>query len=699
MTNAAERLTRTSRVQHHAGQEYSDGDSVLLLDPAERSRNAHASFTDESAGTTSKTGWYASPIVNKVILLIVVIMIGITFGIVCFLLSKQDELRDALVSIQTNQLLLSYELENSATTALSLTNSWGEESLLAFCHLLEFTCDDAEYLTKRNSVPNNNQFCSKVKNACNTLILQSASTPISPHISINGLFRTLGGIPPGRLFNRPGQASLLEGALLEPNGAKLIQTGQLGMFVAFSYYGVTGITDPEVNDGVAWITLNSSLPLASAVSYLYNSEKRGGFNNIYANLDRVIIPSPGTNEVFVIDISTGISNIKSTSFITSSTISTDANVSRPWAAHAMSDGKILVSALEDVGGGGNGGLFTIDYSSGTNVVERWDSTVDPLAGSRATPGDFCVLDAESNFVQVGSLAPWTTVLADPDVCFQTGDLSLYGRQINLFNSETRTIEAQLESDTTDITDSIGPVRAIPAFDDYIGAIPTILRKDPNNPEIFGFASMYTGTIGIGVYTGATNSQPWTLTWTTQIPPLADPTDPSNVNASKLPLITDASFDKSGMFLMVAVHGLGQIRIYSVEDSSLPRLCDVVQVTAGQNLFDGQNFTNPSCPGRILDKGPAHITPDPYGDFIYVSSNYIGITECAYPDSANTGGWLVRYRLDTQCQHGMMTQDPGFCISGNALPGIFNQNPAKIGDIIFPSGDIKNPTRDTHPYSA
>jgi len=644
------------------------------------------------------TGWSSVPWAIKLLGLLALLMIATTFGISAFLISKQSALRDALVQIQENQLLIAYGIDSNGAASRSLTNTWGEETLATFCHLLEFTCDDAEYLVKRNAVPNNNNFCSKVKNACSSLLQEAAATVPSPDISVSGLFQTLGVIPPGRLFNRPGPSSSLEGSLYDPNGAKLIQTEQLGMFVAFSYYGVPDITDPEVNDGVAWITLNSSLAQMSQVTYLYNSEKQGGFNNIYANLNWIVVPSPDTDEVFLVDISTGISNILISFFINSTTIFADGNVSRPWAAHQLTDGRILLSALEDAGGGGNGGLFTIDLSVDPPAVARWDSFSGPYAGNHTTPGDFCILDAESHFVQVGSLAPWSTVLSNPMVCFDnTTDLPLYGRQINLYNSQTREIEAQIISDITDITDNIGPVRPIPAFDDLIGAIPTVVRKNPSAPEIFGFASMYSGTAGIGIYTGASNSQPWTLQWTTQIPPLPDPYVPGDVNQAKLPIITDASFDRTGKFLFVAAYGLGQIRTYLVADTTIPQLCDVTQVTAGQNLFNGSDFTNPSCPGRVLDKGPAHLTPDPFNDFLYVSSDYVGITECIYPGSLENGGWMVRYRIDTDCRHGMLTQDPGFCVDGNTLPGVFHGNPARFGDMIFPAGDIKNPTLDTQPF--
>lgn len=656
---------------------------------------------DDNVPKSQLNWWTAVPPEIKAAQLLAWCAVLVTMGIAIYLASQKSDFTSAMEQTQRNQLALSMQIAQEAIQGRQLANTWGEGNIVAFCHILEFVCDDAEYLRKRNHVPNNNQFCSKVKTACGQLLQEASVLPKSDALSLGGLFEKLGTVPGGRLFDRPGPSSLLEGSLHDQNGVGLILSDQVGMFLTVSYYDVATYVpglSADANDALVWISLNSSSGLANRPTFIYNSGARGGFNELHANMDRVVVPAPDTNEVYVWDISAGVAN-PSLSIINATQMANGANVSRPWVARELSDGTIVVGALENATGGGNGGLFSVDFGTSPATVARWDDTSDPLAANRSSPGDFAVLDGSANFVQLGSLAPWSTVLGTAGVCFDNAtELPLYGRQINLYNSVSRTIAGRFTADTTDITDAVGPVHVTPAFESLVGAIPTIVRRNVNNPDIFGFLSTYTGTVGVGVYTGASDEQPWTLSWISQILPKLSGTTPSVVNAAKLSLPTDMVFSRDGRFLLVAVYGLGQIRAYEVDDTNIPKLCDTAQVTAGQAIFGSNvSYTHPSCPGRVLNGGPAHVNSDPFSDFIYVSSNFVGFDECVYPDLLEAGGWVVRYRLDSECRHGMLGLDAGFCIDCNHLPGTLNGQPARCGAMAFAAGDLRSPSLDPHPY--
>lgn len=615
------------------------------------------------------------------------------------------------------------------STVFTLNNLHQQEFM---CAVLLAECFDL----RTNSQPSEiafgglGQVCKAIDNTCADVfqnqidVLSALDVTPGEDYSLDGIaefivvpqqFTFSTNILGGLRFDRAGPASAQFGSMFQDIEKPLYDKDEIGMFIAFSYYAVSGTG--TLTDGLCWINLDVRSTNFGLCTVILDTAVRAGVFQIYATQDRVFALGTDSNAIYWWDTSVSVALATTGATMTSAAITegtfvaaNQTSLSSPWFMQEFANGNLLVSMLDSNSTGCNtsqpflcGGFMEVDSTllptDPISAISRWDSLTDGQAQTRQTPGEFGMGDAVQRAVVAGGFGSWTHLIKPS--CFNLSTQVLSGvqtwsQQYNIFNSNNGQGVKQTSTAWTTLGDSI-PAQDPRPFEEWrntSGFIPNVARNYHRSDTSYVLVDTVGGAIISVTYAGTTAANPWRNLILAWVLPFVNPSAPLDNSSWVSPLLTDAVISNDDRFLYVAAYGYGQVLVFRLPDpaetggtNQAPQHCATYQVTGGQSVFTG-DFTFATSPGTPLRGAPANLALDPNGKFLYVSSSH-PFDDCVYPQALSAGGFTIRFSVQADiCNSQSLNIDPSFLLLGNSLPGGRNGFPARLTKMAFPAGDSK-----------
>jgi selenium-binding protein 1 len=354
--------------------------------------------------------------------------------------------------------------------------------------------------------------------------------------------------------------------------------------------------------------------------------------------NRLIIPGLASSNIHIVDTSEPAAPtlVKT---ILGDNVRRVANLSAPHTVHCLADGNIMISMLGDAEGNGPGGFLLLDEDF--DVAGHWERGSEGMNFNY----DFWYQPRHNVMVTSEWAAPKTYSGGFNPQEVAAGK---YGRQINFWNWQARTIEKSVDLGET-------------------GMIPLEVRFHHNPDSTHGYVG---AALSSTMWHWEKKDGDWDVQKVIEVPPVGKEGWPFPVPA----LITDLLISMDDRFLYFSNWLHGDVRQYDISDPGRPRL-------TGQVWCGGVLGKTGQVAGRQVAGGPQMLQLSLDGKRLYVTSSLLSSWDNQfYPDMAKQGSYLVQIDCDT-AGGGMKINDNFFVDFGKEPHG-----PARAHEIRYPGGD-------------